>query len=71
MVSNITEILKNYTCYESLTAYETWLNNNVLWIKCIGTIALASIGILGNIMVMLVLRRMYSNFNRLLLVLSM
>ena len=66
--SNTTD--KNFTCYDSWEEYHIWYHNVNLWIKCIAPIVIASFGIIGNIMVMLVLRRMTSNFNWLLFVLG-
>ena len=62
---------QNFTCYESLMESVNWLNNILFWMNGVGTIGIASFGIVGNLMALQVLRKMGSkNFYRLLMVLG-
>ena len=63
------DIYGNYSCHESQDEFSSWLDNARFWLSGVAVLIVGTIGLAGNLMTVLVLRRIDSNvmFNKLLI----
>ena len=63
------DFLDNYTCHESHLLFSPWVDNARFWLGGVGILVVGTFGIIGNLVTVIVLRRIDTNvmFNKLLM----
>lgn len=72
--SNDTEVFFDYQCHETLEDYESVMESAQFWLEGVALLVVGLFGMAGNVLTIVVLRRIDSNttfsFNRLLMTLG-